>query len=92
MADYSEVDNRARTYRHSCEVHELEIFHAITFLNYLTLAPSERDRISPQKRTLMTFTNLTREMFEPYIVREVTKRLQEAKASMGDFISATYLE
>jgi len=40
----------------------------------------------------MTFANFTRELFEPYIVREVTKRFQEAKASMGDFITATQLE
>ena len=40
----------------------------------------------------MTFANFTRELFEPYIVREVTKRFQEAKASMGDFLTATQLE
>jgi len=40
----------------------------------------------------MTFANFTRELFEPYIVREVNKRFQEAKASMGEFIRATQLE
>jgi len=40
----------------------------------------------------MTFANFRSELFEPYIVREVTKRFQEAKASMGDFITATQLE
>jgi len=40
----------------------------------------------------MTFANFTRDLFEPYIVREVTKRFQEAKASMGDFITATQLK
>jgi len=40
----------------------------------------------------MIFANFTRELFEPYIVKEVTKRFQEAKASMGDFITATLLE
>jgi len=40
----------------------------------------------------MTFANFTRELFEPYIVREETKRFQEAKASMGDFITAAQLE
>ena len=40
----------------------------------------------------MTFANFTRELFEPYLVREVTKRFQEAKVSMGEFITATQLE
>ena len=40
----------------------------------------------------MTFANFTRELFEPYIVREVTKRFQETKAPMGDFITTTHLE
>jgi len=40
----------------------------------------------------MTFANFTREHFDPFIVREVTKGFQEAKASMGEFISATQLE
>jgi len=40
----------------------------------------------------MTFANFTRELFESYIVSQVTKRFQEAKASMGDFITATQLE
>jgi len=40
----------------------------------------------------MTFANFTRDLFEPCIVREVTKRFQEAKASMGDFITAIQLE
>jgi len=40
----------------------------------------------------MTFINFRRELFEPYMVSEVTLRFQEAKASMGDFISATQLE
>jgi len=40
----------------------------------------------------MMFANFTREVFEFYIMREVTKRFQEARASMGDFITATQLE
>ena len=40
----------------------------------------------------MPFANFTRELFEPYIVREVTKRFQEATASMREFITATQLE
>jgi len=40
----------------------------------------------------MTFAIFTRDLFEPYIVRELTKRFQEAKASMGDFITATQLK
>jgi len=48
-------------------------------------------RIPPQRRTSMTFANFTRELIEPYIVREVTKRFQEAKSSMGDFITTTQL-
>jgi len=40
----------------------------------------------------MTFANFTRELFEPYIVREVTKRFQEAKADMGEFITSTQLK
>jgi len=40
----------------------------------------------------MAFANFTRELFEPYIVREVTTRFQEDKASLGDFITATQFE
>jgi len=40
----------------------------------------------------MTFPNITRELFEPYIVREVTNRFQEAKASIGDFVTTTQLK
>jgi len=49
-------------------------------------------RIPPQRRTPMPFANLTWETFEPYIVRQVTKWFQEAKASMGEFITAAQLE
>jgi len=40
----------------------------------------------------MTFASFTREQFEHYIVREVTKRFQEAKASMEDLITTIQLE
>ena len=63
-----------------------------TFLQCFTHDPSVGHRIPPQRRTPMTFANFTRELFEPYIVREVTKGFQEAKASMGEFITATQLE
>jgi len=74
------------------EVQELEILNPVTFLQSFTHDPSVGQRIHPQRRTPMTFANFTRELFEPYIVREVTKRFQEAKASMGDFITATQLQ
>jgi len=74
------------------EVQELEILNPVTFLQSFTHDPSVGQRIPPQRRTLMTFANFTRELFEPYIVREVTKRFQEAKASMGDIITTTQLE
>ena len=74
------------------EVEGLEILNPVTFLQSFTHDASVGHRISPQRRTPMTFANFTRELFEPYIVREVTKRFQEAKASMGDFITATQLE
>jgi len=74
------------------EVQGLEILNPVTFLQSFTHDPSVGHRIPPQRRTPMTFANFTRELFEPYIVREVTKRFQEAKASMGDFITATQLE
>jgi len=74
------------------EVQGLEILNPVTFLQSFTHDPSVGHRIPPQRRTLMTFANFTRELFEPYIVREVTKRFQEAKASMGEFITATQLE
>jgi len=38
------------------------------------------------------FATFTRELFEPYIVREVMNWFQEHKGSMGDFITATQLE
>ena len=60
------------------EVQELEIMNPVTFLQSFTHDPSVGQRISPQRRTSLTFANFTRELFEPYIVREVTKRLQEA--------------
>jgi len=74
------------------EVQELEILNPVAFLQSFTHDPSVGHRIPPQRRTPMTFANFTRDLFEPYIVREVTKRFQEAKASMGDFIMATQLE
>ena len=74
------------------EVQELAILNSVTFLQSFTHDPSVGHRIPPQRRTPMSFANFTRELFEPYIVREVTKRFQEAKASMGDFIHATQLE
>ena len=74
------------------EVQELEILNHVTFLQSFTHDPSVGQTIPPQRRTPMTFANFTRELLEPYIVREETKRFQEAKASMGDFITATQLE
>jgi len=74
------------------EVQELETLDPLAFLQSFTHDPSVGYRIPPQKRTPMTFANFTRDLFEPYIVREVTKRFQEAKACMGDFITATQLE
>jgi len=74
------------------EVQELQILTPVTFLQICTHDPLVRHRIPPQRRTPMIFANFTRELFEPYIVREVTKRFQEAKASMGDFITTTQLE
>jgi len=74
------------------EVQGFEILNPVTFLQSFTHDPSVGHRIPPQRRTPMTFAIFTRDLFEPYIVREVTKRFQEAKASMGDFITATQLE
>jgi len=74
------------------EVQELEILHPVAFLQSFTHDPSAGLRIPPQRRTPKTFANFTRDLFEPYIVREVTQRFQEAKVSMGDFITATQLE
>jgi len=74
------------------EVQELDILNPVAFLQNFTHDPSVGHRIPPQRRTPMNFANFTRDFFEPYIVREVTKRFQEAKASMGDFITATQLE
>jgi len=74
------------------EVQELEILNPVTFLQSFTHDPSVGQRFPPQRRTPLTFANFTKELFEPYIVREVTKRFQEAKASMGEFITATQLE
>ena len=74
------------------EVQGLEILNPVTFLPSFTHDPSVGQRIPSQRRTPMTFANFTRELFEPYIVREGSKRFQEAKASMGDFITATQLE
>jgi len=74
------------------EVQELEILNPVAFLQSFTHDPLVGHRIPPQRCTPMTYANFTRDLFEPYIVREVTKRFQEAKASMGDFITGTQLE
>jgi len=76
----------------AAEVQELEILNPVTFLQSFMHGPLVGQRIPPQRRTPMTFANFTTELFEPYKVREVTKRVQEAKASMGEFITATQLE
>jgi len=74
------------------EGEELEILNPVSFLQSFMYDPSVGHRIPAQRRTPMTFANFTRELFEPYIVREVTKRFQEAKACIGDFITTTQLE
>ena len=74
------------------EVQELEILNPVTCLSSFTHHPAVGQRIPLQRPTPMTFANFTRELFEPYIMREVTKRFQEAKACMGDFNTATQLE
>jgi len=74
------------------EVQELPILNPIAFLQSFTHGPSVGHRIPPQRRTPITFANFTRDLFEPYLVREITKRFQEAKASMGDLITATQLK
>jgi len=74
------------------EVVELEILNPVAFLQSFRHDPSVGHRIPPQRCTPMTFANFTKELFEPYLVREVTKRFQEAKASIGDFITATQPE
>jgi len=71
------------------EVQEFKILNLVTFLQSFTHDPSVGQRIPLQRTTPMTFANLTRDLFEPYIVREVTKKFQEAKVSMGQFITAT---
>jgi len=74
------------------EVHELQILNLVAFLHSFTHDASVGHRIPPQRRTPMIFANFTRDLFEPYILREVTKRFQETKASMGDLITATQLK
>ena len=61
------------------EVQGSEILNPVTFLQSFTHDPSVGHRIPQQRRTPMTFTNFTRELFEPYIVREVTKWFQELR-------------
>jgi hypothetical protein len=68
------------------EVENVEIIDPSTFLQSLTRDPSVGGRIPPHRRTPMTFANFTRELFEPYILREVTKRFHEAEASMEHFV------
>jgi len=74
------------------EVQKLEILNPVTFLQSFMQDPLVGERIPPQRRTPMTFANLTRELIEPYIVREVTKKFQEFKASVEEFITSTQLE
>jgi len=74
------------------EVQELEIMNPVAFLQSFTHDPSVGQRIPPQRPSPITFAKFTRELFEPYIVREVTKRFQEANASMGEFITGTELK
>jgi len=58
------------------EVQELELLNPVAFLQSFTHDLSVGHRIPPQSRTPLTFANFTRDLFEPYIVREVTKRFQ----------------
>jgi len=74
------------------EVRELEILNLVAFLQSFTHHPSDGHRIPSERGTPMTFANFTKDLFEPYIAREVTKSFPEAKASMGDFITASQLE
>jgi len=61
------------------EVQELEIINPFAFLQSFTPDPSVGHRIPPQRRTPMTFANLTRDLFEPYIVREVTRGFRKPR-------------
>jgi len=74
------------------EVQALQIVIPVSFLHSLTHDSSVGQRIPPERQTPMTFANFTREVFEPYIVREVTTRFEEAKPSIRDFITATQLK
>jgi len=73
------------------EVQELAILNSVTFLPSFMHDPSVGQTILLQRQAPMTFANFTRELFEPYIVREVTQRYKEAKTSMGEFITAAQL-
>ena len=68
------------------EVEDFEILNPCGFLQSLTRDPSVGRRVPPHRRTPMTFADFTKNLFEPYIVREVTKRFQEAQASLGNFV------
>jgi len=74
------------------EVQELEILNPVTFIHSLTPDTLMGNRIPPKRRRPMTFAHFTRQVFEPYIEREVMKRFREGQAFIGKFITTSHLK
>ena len=60
-------------------VRVMEIADPLTFLQSFTRDPSIRQRVPPNLLGRMNFTEFTRELMEPYILTEITRKIQEAE-------------
>jgi len=52
----------------------------------LTRDNTVRHRVPEQNRNNVTFQSFVRDIFEPYLLKEVGKRFQEAQGQLGNFV------
>jgi len=50
-----------------------------------------RQRVSQENRTNVTFQSFVRDIFKPYLLKEVGQRFQEAKGQLEDFVEEKQL-
>jgi len=58
----------------------MEIEDPWTFLQSFTLDPSVGQRVPQNRGQMMTFADCTKDLFEPYILEEITRQMQDAQS------------
>jgi len=57
----------------------------------LTRDNTVRQRVPKHSRNIVTFQSLVRDIFEPYLLKEVGKRFQEAQGQLENFVEENQL-